>query len=136
MNNDLVVGLLNEHSIAIRYAQKFGFQQMKMDIFDDFDFTMCRNGKVYQWLEIKVRDCNSFDFKDTMVPIRKVIKGLDIIRKGGNAFLLIQWKDKTGMLNFTKPFSRIDIGGRVDRGVNETQPYAYYKVSDFEEVEL
>lgn len=127
---------MTEAELAEKYAQKFNYIPIKLDGFGDFDYIMSRDGKVIQWLEIKEREYNKADFVDTMVPIRKVRKALEIIYTGGNAFLLIKWRDVTGILNFVTPFSKIALGGRSDRGFSEYKQYAYYSIKDFTEVEL
>ena len=138
MSNNKLIGrdqMDREQEIAYAYGLENETIPIKLYNFADFDFIMIKDGKAVESLEVKERSNKINDFKETMVPLRKVVRALEIIRGGGVAKILIKWTDCTGILDFSVPFDKIGLGGRQDRGVDERKPYAFYSVLKFKRLE-
>lgn len=99
---------------------------------DSFDF-------FYDWdlYELKSRRCNRESYPTTKIPLSKYLEGWRRVRiwEANDFFLVIEWEDFTWILSMkdNPPVeTRIDKG-RWDRGKDETNYYAFFKVDKFRE---
>jgi hypothetical protein len=110
--------LHNEHDVIERVSLHLNADYKKLPISYKLDFAMHKMASQMVWFfcEVKVRTNPVNRYPTMMLNLDKVMAARDLSRHTGiDSFLIVQWSDKIGTINFGDVFE-VGFGGRRDRG--------------------
>lgn len=126
----------NERSVITSAINKMGFTgHRKLPISYGFDFALMRGQEIKAVAEIK---CRNKRYDTLFLSLQKVQKGIDYVRNGLLAYLIIQWPDGVYCYRLEDYDARrypIEFGGRTDRGDSaDVEPVVHFPVTAFRKV--
>ena len=121
----------NELLAINEVCKKWRCQVFKLPTFHTLDHALIRGRQVFAIGEVKVRSSSWRKYSRVMVGLEKVMIARQIGRNSGlKTFLFVRWTDGLGFINFEADMT-VEIGGRTDRGGDESSLVAMFDINDF-----
>jgi transposase len=121
----------NEMLTMNEVCGKWRCEAFKLPHFHSLDHALIRGRKVFALCEVKVRSSSWRKYQRVMIGLEKVLTARQIGRNSGlKTFLIVRWTDGVGFISFECDFD-VEIGGRTDRGTDETNLVAMFDINDF-----
>lgn len=127
----------NERETSKRLEEKWSCGLVKLPRHYVMDYAAVRNDKVVSFVEIKCRTNAMEHYPTYMVAAHKPLKANELYMTFRlPSFLVVQWTDALGYVDFQKAGYDLRIGGRKDRNdPADQEPVLHIPVERFDVVE-
>lgn len=134
IDKELAWGLEVEQELAEQFANKMNCTVWKTPGKEDFDYFLCRNSRIIGVIEVKRRNLPMNEYKDTILPLRKITAASAYAALGWVAYFVCQWSDHAGYISIQQPPHHTGFIKREDRsreGATYEGIYAFYEIAKF-----
>lgn len=124
-----------ETKLMTALGEAYDYQMMGLPHKYSLDCIAFYKGNAKCFFEFKCRTVSSTEYDTALVNLHKVIAANNMTRATGlKAYLVVQWTDKVGFINFDAD-KEIGISKRRTRN-DAADMFAYYPVSGFKTLNL
>lgn len=129
---------LNEERLIKALEQAFNFKITSLPSKYNLDAIAWNDGEAKCFFEFKSRTVASTKYQTAVVNLHKAIAANNLAQTTGlKCWLLCEWTDMVGVIDFASPFEIGVVGARTDRNdPRDADLFAHYPIAGFRNLNL
>lgn len=129
---------LNEQRLIAAIEEAFGFKITSLPAKYNLDAIAWKEGEAKCFFEFKSRTVASTKYKTAVVNLHKAIAANNLSQTTGlKCWLVCEWTDMVGCIDFASPFEIGVVGARTDRNdPRDADLFAHYPIAGFRDLNL